>query len=88
MRYFALLLQLTFRLTLITAFFFIAIIPVVYEITVLNVLVYMPFLLIALLLLSLITEQGLLKLTTRLDRKDRVNGRFFFHNRCILCSLH
>ena len=88
MRHFALLLHLLFRFSLIATLALTALVPLVYETTVLTAYFYMPLLLIVMAVLNLIADRIIVKLlrvsagdnTTRLSR--------FYPRRCIFCPLH
>ncbi|WDD97585.1 hypothetical protein [Thalassomonas actiniarum] len=86
MKYVALLLHVVFRFTLIATLALIALVPLVYEISVLTAFVYMPLLLIAIAVLNLATDHLLLKMVqTSAAVKTRRYGHFFGRY-CIFCS--
>ncbi|WDE07045.1 hypothetical protein SG34_009220 [Thalassomonas viridans] len=88
MKHFALLLHILFRLTLVATLALIALLPLVYETTVLTAFVYMPLLLTAIAVLNLAADHLLLKMVRASAGKHTGDYRYFFGRHCIFCSSY
>ncbi|WDE10322.1 hypothetical protein [Thalassomonas haliotis] len=86
MKYAALLLHILFRFTLVATLALIALVPLVYETSVLTAFVYMPLLLIAIAMLNLAADHFLLKMAVTSSTVNSSRYGNFLGRHCIFCS--